>query len=150
MSESEYSLKVNVPKEAPKEATNVPKAVNSTPTESQEPQSVTPDSPTGVEYFAIDYWPEIILNPKLDIYKIVDKVIFVEEFIQDRIIELGLKNDKENYTSIVKSMEEELGISSKYEPHVRLEKIYNLIRIMKDSSQTKKNKIIKSLLKKNN
>lgn len=149
MDNPEYSLK---PVTAPSNEMAPPrpeKQADSAAIKDKDIESNASDSPLGVDYFGINYWPEIILSPDLDYYKTVEKVLFIEDFIKDRIKDNGLKQDKTSFQKVLKSMEDELGMSPEHESHLRVDKIFNLLRLMKSTSYDKEKKRIINLLKSN-
>lgn len=99
-----------------------------------------PDVPMGVEHFGIKGWPELLLEPKLDHSKTVEKISAIESFIKERLTDSHLKLDKDTYSQMIRDMEYELGLSDSHEPNQRVDKIYNLIRLIERTALEKAKK----------
>lgn len=142
----EYRLKEPV-KEAPKDAAKDPitTANESTPIKEEVPKSSIPDA---VEYFGIEGWGQLLLEPKLDVYGLKDKVVYIDQFIKGRASELGLKGDRESYDSIMKELEGIIGTGKKTTQEQRITRIYEVIKTMMNqkAEQDFKNRALKSLL----
>jgi hypothetical protein len=101
---------------------------------------VTTGTPMGVEHFGIKDWAERLLNPTLDHNGLVQKISFIEEFAKEKMNDEQLKENKDNYSSIIHNFENYLGISDTYEPDVRVNKIFNLLKLIERESLEKSRK----------
>lgn len=135
----DYSLKVpeqtsyNTEPKADKAPTSVPKPDNN---ESPEDSG----SPLGVEHFGVKEWSQLLLTPTLDFNKTVEKIGAIEDFIKEQMTLDGIKVDKEGYSKIVKELEEELSLTSAHKPEVRINKIFNLIKMIQRTHSEKERK----------
>lgn len=135
-----------------------PPSINREPVEKLGVSSAIPESdespseaPMIFEYFNVKGWPELLLTPKLDHNKVIDKVSRIEEFIKGRLAMEGLKPEKSSYDLIMKQLEDELNITGAHESHFRIDKVFALIKIIeKDHTAKERKKSIINLLNSKN
>ena len=147
---SEYSLKPIQPT-AQNKAEPVDPTISTTPI-TEKPHPKLEDSPISVEYFGVEGWGEMLLEPNLDVYGVKDKIVQIENFLKHRLTELKAKDTPETRKQILEQLERSLKISDLHKPHHRIDRVHSIIRYMDefDSERERRNMLVVTLNKKFN
>ena len=65
--------------------------------------------PYTAKYFKLNYWSDLAGNKKFDVSSVHDNVMKIEKYINEKIVNEGLKNDKLSYESIMNSLKSNIG-----------------------------------------
>lgn len=124
--------------------------VNSTDIETPLPPKDTKDKPFVADYFDIEGWGQLLLEPKMDAHGLVNKINFIEEYLSNQFKKNSMKNDMDSFKEILKDIEESLGVDDKHEITHRISRVYgflNVIKLTKEKEDLRRERLI-SMLKK--
>jgi hypothetical protein len=105
-----------------------------------------PLDPPGQSAFAADYFNlkdlgPLILEPKLDVNNMVEKIVFLEDYLSEQLKKNNMVIDKESFRSILSDIERTLGVDDRNETSYRLSRVYGFLSIVKktqDNSSRRK------------
>lgn len=110
----------------------------------EEAQEKGKDGLYSVDYFQFEGWGEILLDERLDVHGARDKMVYIENFIEEQISKEGLNPTKESFEAILSEIEKSLKLSKYHDQFVRLDKVHKYFKVMaKDASERRK---IKSMI----
>ncbi|RPJ14073.1 MAG: hypothetical protein EHM30_10760 [Desulfobacteraceae bacterium] len=127
---SEYKLKPIAPPDpiAVQDKDSVKSSVGSTP--QREVIKKEDTGPVSVDYFGIEGWGEMLLEPRLDVYGLGTKVAKIETFLTEKCRELGAKDNHESKKQILEQLEKSLMLSEITKPHIRVDRVHSIIDYM--------------------
>jgi hypothetical protein len=103
---------------------------------------------TSANYFNVPGWGQLLLDPRLDVHGLKDKVLFIDKFARDSILSRGLLDGKEGFEVVLKELEEMVHTGKDSRHEYRIRKIYDIARILSKhrSENVKKEKILDKIL----
>jgi hypothetical protein len=122
------------------EVSNHPKV--STTVVQNELEAPQKDCSYAADYFDLKDLPSLILEPKLDVNNLVEKIVFLEDYLSDQLRNNKMSVDRDAFTSILSDIERTLGIDRKHELNHRVSRVYgflNIVKKTKDSSEKRRN-----------
>lgn len=141
MDKPEYSLKGPEKPDPIAEKSGLTKAVEATPIAENHEQLGEDAVPMGVNHFGIKGWEDMLLAPELDFNKTIDKVAYIEDFIKEKISSEKMNLDQKSYSQLIQELETQLGLSDSHEPKVRVNRIYNLMKLIEEQATEKSKKL---------
>jgi hypothetical protein len=124
--------------------------VNSTPKTEEKVVNDDKDRPFTAEYFDVKDWGKLLLEPKLDISGLVQKLTFVEEYLSTQLKANSMNADRSGMKDILEDIEKSLNIDHKHDVSYRIARVYgflNVIKAAKEKEDIRRQRLV-SLLKK--
>lgn len=139
------------PAPAPKEEQSKPSTVVNTTTQTEpETKKESQDRPFSAEYFDVQDWGKLLLEPKLDVDGLTSKISFIEDYLSSQLKKNSMKFDRDSFRDILSDIENSLGIDSKHDVKYRVARVYgflNVIKMTKEKEEQRQKRLI-SILKK--
>jgi hypothetical protein len=88
-----------------------------------------------VDHFNVQGWNELLADPALDVGGIKGKVLFIEQYLGEKIREMGLKDEEATYRSLLASMETHFQFTSMHRHDVRINKIFDYLKTLEKSDK---------------
>jgi hypothetical protein len=86
--------------------------------------------PYTADYFKLDYWPELEKNPKFDVSSIHKNVTKIDNYINSKIVNDGLKNNKFSYENIISNLKNVVGAKETEIPENIIKRISSYLDIL--------------------
>jgi hypothetical protein len=142
-------------------STPEPKDVKTAPESSREvvkttsyteplPEKDASDKPFSAEYFDVPDWGRLLLEPKMDVHGITQKISFIEDYLGGQLKKNSMKSDKDSFREILSDIESSLGLDSKHDLKHRVSRVYgflNVIKLTKEKEDLRRERLL-SMLKK--
>ena len=94
--------------------------------------------PYTVDYFKLDYWPELEKNPKFDVSAIRKNVTKIDDYINSKIVNDGLKNNKFSYENIISNLKNVVGAKETEIPENIIKRISAYLDILEKQEELDK------------
>jgi len=144
----EYALKPEV-KEDPKAVEKRDPIVESTPQPEKKIEEEKPDKPYSADYFEVSSWPDMLLDSKLDVDGIVDKIVSIDKFIKFQLLLDGRKDNSKSHNEILKKIEKSIGLKSTHKSHERVIRVFNFIDTVRRAREEadRKSAMLRSIIR---
>jgi hypothetical protein len=119
-----------IAKDEEKEVKKPVVSVNSTPKTEEVVKEEIRDRPFSAEYFDVKDWGTLLLEPKLDVDSLQQKIVFVENFLKDQLFKNKMNCDKEAFKSILEDIESNLGVTSNHSLSHRVSRVYGFLSVI--------------------
>ena len=122
----------------------------SIPAKETEVREEEKDRPFCADYFGVKDWGALLLEPKLDVNKVVQNIVFLEDYLSDKLKNDQMVVDKESFRSVLEDIEKQLGIDSKNELSHRVKRVCGFLKVVKytkEKEELRKKKFLSILEK---